>query len=196
MLFLKKAVLTAFICWHVSIVDSHAFELEKRPLRFVDQLQRDIESYCVVPLYAKSYGIGLGPEATGRKYSNERYLMWPMIVKKDDAFKLRSTPQKGFAFLFIAVTYGEVLSPSEFLVLKKGYLPVFWRKYIDNTKVEIVQMVIGDSEVVLKELLNKQINANEIRRIFYLKDDTPIVNKYTDADRDVLRRCYYAESPK
>lgn len=191
----KMFFLIVFICSAaLSAVNVNAMGLEKRPFRFMDSSGNEIESYCIVPLYVKSHGIGWGAEATGRKYSSERYLMWPAIVKKGDKINLRTVPQKGFVFLSFVVSYGEAFTPSELLIVKKGYLPILWNKYIDPTKTTTVNMVKGNGEDILNIVWAEKYNQNDLKRIFNLREDVSIVNNYSNIDREFIRKCYYVDT--
>jgi len=177
--------------------DVFAVELVKRPLRFVTPSGNEIETYCVAPLYVKTYGIGLGAELSGRKTHPERYLKWPAIIKEGDEFyrKIRRTRERGFAIFTFVVGYGEAITPTAYIILKKGYTPLFWNSYIDVTKVVDVPMEKGDSESTLEALIAKNPEQKQLREIFHLKDSVVIVNEYTDADRELLRKCYYGSNP-
>lgn len=178
-----------------AVTDAIAVEIAKRPLKFTDTSGKEIETYCVAPLYVKSHGIGWGVESTGRKSDPERYILWPAIIKKGEGLdKIRTTSDKGFLILFYPIRYGESLGPTAYLILKKGFAPVYWNSYIDVTKVRTVPMAKGNSESVLKTLISTNPAQKDLREIFHLKEDVSVVNSYTDADRALLYNCYYKNS--
>lgn len=181
------------LAWSIA-TDGMAIEIAKRPLIFVDSSGSEIETYCVAPLYGRSYGIGWGPEASGRKHSAEHFLMWPTIVKKGEKFSLRASKRKGIDLLPLIVTYGESFEPGIFLIIKKGYLPLLWDSYIDVTKTKSVQLEKGNSENVIKTLIAEKPEQETLRKIFHLNNDEVIIDSYSNADRALLYNCYYSDS--
>jgi hypothetical protein len=170
-----------------------ASELVNLPFRFIDSLGNEVDSYCVIPIYVKSYGIGWGAEATGRKYGSDRYLMWPSVVKKGSKSNIKVLQQKSFSILSFAMTYGEAFAPSEILIIKKGYLPILWNRYVDTTINTTIVFKNGNSENALQILLTNDDNKN-IKYLFSLPDNVSIINKYTKVEKELIRKCYYIDA--
>ena len=187
--------MAGFLFYLVAQQKAIAVDLVKRPLEFYDLSETEIKSYCLVPLYGKSYGIGLGAESSGRKSRLDRYLMWPVCMNEDYGFdKIRRVRQKGFLFIFMPIEYGESTYIDKILFIKHGYKPLLWDSYIDSAKSKKIYMEKGDSESVLHTLTSQNPDQNKLREIFDINYDTTIVNEYTDLDRDLLIKCYYGET--
>jgi hypothetical protein len=166
---------------------SYAVELVDMPLRLVNEDGTDVDWYCVAPLYAKSWGIGWGVEEQGRSHGSERYLKWPIILKKND--RSRDKIKEKRSWFFPVVVFGESIFPNRLLFLKKGYAPLLWDSYIDDTKQRLVVFHIGDSSLAIDALVSGMTDQQALRALYGLKNPDRIIAEYTDEDRNLLSQC-------
>ena len=183
-----------FACVSCYAADSECEELRLRP---IDEAGKPLETYCVVPLYARESGMRVGPEAQGGTHDPAWYLLWVTEKSKDEDLaclkQKRGSPVVGIPLTPLLFQVGETIYPSAKLFLKRGYLPFAWNKYHDSRSVGEFVMKAGDSEELVQHLLSGLIDQERMRETFMLRSERKVIDELSHEEREKLRRCYYGE---
>jgi hypothetical protein len=184
-----------------------------KALLYVDSSGNDVGTYCVINVYARSYGIGyMLADPSDQSHDPKYYLMWPTVVRKGESFETQKRKNPSLFFPFV---YGESIFVTAQIVLKKGFTPLVWNSYVDHTKPKTLVLRTGDSDSEFNDLVSGKASQERLREIFstnrgedQLKgwaDHTPplgkrsnveIVDRYTEEERALLRHCYFDLSSK
>jgi len=182
-------------------------EWTDRFLLLVSPEGKEIDNYCIAPLYSRSFTNGY----SGVGYEERFTLIWPIYIGKYDTFKkmkeeLKGTPQLPLfspTWQIVGLTNpsGERFRWKVLLFLKPGYKPFEWdmsQMSLGTWKPpQILTLERGDSESVVQFLLSTNKDQTQLKKLYWsprTTQDWEIVDGYTDADREALRKCYYEEA--
>lgn len=179
----------------------------ERPITVVDDSGKTIDAYCLAPLYVK-YSVSPGHrQDVDRRY----FLRHPVFIGKDDTYPKKipyeslSSPELPIfnaagRVVGLPEARGETLAPEIKLFLRPGYKPLLHKPpaWKDGPIYPLtLVMERGDSEEVVGFLLTINKSQERLREIFQVSvssDGREIVDLYTDADREILRKCYFEEA--
>jgi len=181
-------------CSHCQASDQDCLSRKLEP---VDASGDALDTYCVVPLYAKSSGVRVGPEGQGGAHDPAYYLRWITEKTRDEEFAcIKEKREKGIVmpFLPFGIAVGESIGPvRNMLYLKRGFAPFIKTGWTDGRVVTKLTMPDGISEDVVQHLLSGEIDQDRIRDIYKLPKNQKIVDEFTEEEREKLRKCYFGE---
>lgn len=192
-MFFTLAVSLAFVsCTGVRSNELEA-DLHRVPRVLVvkDSDGNPVESYCVVSLYGRSSGFGFALSESGvRKADPVSYLIWPSAENKEDKeITLRWKSEK----YFYPFVFGESVDQRSFLILKNGFRPYLWNKYIDYRygSKQVITLDRGDESGLFEDLISNHLDQESYRKLFKLRPDESVFYKLNQGDLSMLRKCYY-----
>lgn len=169
---------------------SHASDVPRKPLRFVDEDSVEIESYCVAPVYSKSSGFAWGGK--GMEWDGNGYLMWPVLVREGDGGYYHKLKRKEPSMQILGgwIAAGESIVVSATLFLKADRVPFLNNSYTDPDQTKTVVFRSGNSNAAIDLLTSDNVDQEAIRDLYKLPKWWKFVNSYTKEDKELLRTCY------
>lgn len=158
--------------------------------RLLDEAGYDIGFVCVVPMYKKGGGVGLGPDAVGSKVFPDSYLVAPFKI--DSGNNMLSGVVKNERMLIPIppfISFGETLTYDRFLLLKKGYKPVLLLQHdlFLSDPVILSKSYAGEATEKIRAILETPPQQAVLQAIFETQSYVHV--EYSDADAALLRSC-------
>ena len=157
---------------------------------FIDSRGMGIGSVCVVPMYRKVTGVGVGPDAAGSKMLPDAYLIKPYKRSSGENI-LEGVVDNNRKFVPVPplVSYGATLSYDRSLLLKSRYRPVLvTREDVFNAAPivfdEAPMAAVGE---LIEQILDKNSPQALLQAIFETQSYVRV--EYTEADAALLRSC-------
>jgi hypothetical protein len=149
-----------------------------------------IESVCILPLYTKISGVGVGPDGKGTKILPNKLLIGPYVFSNGKNI-LSGIVSSGRLIipLPVPVSAGESLTFDRVLALKYGYKPLLLRRedIFSIDPVIMQQSMTDEIEKVFLYLNSQREYQAELRLLFHVREDVVVL--YSEDELGSLNLC-------
>lgn len=147
-------------------------------LTVIDENKNQLKRILIVPLYSKSFGIGVGPEGKGLHSKAQLIVTKPFIFNSGDDLMNQKISTKGISLLFVFI--GSSNYVDNWLFMKKGYIPKLVQRadIYGESPIILTKAINDENSKLIDVLLSPTVDQHFIKKLFgveWRKDEIAVI---------------------
>ena len=150
-----------------------------RYLSVVDKNGNQLRDMLIIPLYSKSFGIGIGPDGKGFHTKDQLILTRPFVFNSGDDLMSKKISTQGIMlppFIFAGISN----DVGHWLFVKKGFTPKLLAEndIYGETPIVMIKSNGDENDKLIDLLLTSKHDQNTLKKLFgveWIKDEITVV---------------------